>query len=396
MKPRILLIAGLILSVTGCEKATGHRVLHLEEDGVPIIRTEGGPKYDTPLFEIESDLILGVDEGEPAWQMFAYSPVLLVAPDGRLVLIDRETFSICIVSRSGELLHQVGREGSGPGEFRNILDAFWAERGREFWVTDQMNNRITRISIDGEVLEGMNYSGIRSSYSRFWNLGHRTFMAHGQDRDFADPSTRTMRYAIMNDQLEIAAELFTLEGPRYFRISEHGWSPVPWISYPRPVATPTSQILLVQPNHPRLSFYTASAEPLLHIERDWDLVPISQEEKQDYRQAMREHYPDAEVGSIQFPDYKPPFQRALVDTENRIWLQRYEALREESVGDEPGKLIGYEYEIYSSEGVWLGTHLNRRSIHLIQNSCLYQFFMSEAGAPRLERLRLVPLVREMQ
>jgi len=379
-----------------CSNPSGHRVERFDVEGVRTVRTTGGPRYDAPLLELESDLILGIDEGEPAWQMFTRTPRMLIAPDGKIVLVDTSDFSILIVSHDGELLHRMGRKGAGPGEFENILEVFWAEEGREFWLTDQFTNRISRISIDGEFLGVINYSEIRMSWSRFWYLGHRTFMAHGQDSDFGDMGGATMRYALMNDKLEITDELFTLEGPAYFRMSESSRTSIPWAGFTRPEVTPGGQILMLETDYPRLTIYSSSAEPLLNLERDWELDPVTQEEKQTYRQNIRGRYPDAEVGSIQFPDHKPPFRSAVVDTEGRIWLRMYEEIREEGTEEEPGALIGYPYEIYSPEGVWLGTHINRRLIRAIRDGYLYQTFLSDAGAPRLERLRIVPLVREMR
>ncbi|MFC1529130.1 6-bladed beta-propeller [Gemmatimonadota bacterium] len=394
--PSTLVIAVLSILIVSCGNPSGHRLERFETEGVRTVRTSGGPKYDTPLLELESDLLLGVDEGEPTWQMFTRTPSLLVAPDGRLVLVDTRAFNIFIVSRDGKLLHQLGGKGAGPGEFENILEAFWAEKGREFWLTDQFTNRITRFSIDGEYLGAINYSEIRATWYRFWHLGPRTFMTEGQESNFDETGSATMRYAVMNDQLEITRELFSLEGLTYFRMSEYGRSPVPWSSISHPDVTPGGQIVLVQPDFPRLTVYSSTAESLLHIERDWELDPVTQEEKQNHRQITRERYPDAAVGTIQYPDHKPPFRSVEVDTEGRIWLRMYETLREEGTDEEPGAFIGYPYEIYSPEGVWLGTHVNRRIIRAIENGYLYQTFLSDAGAPRLERLRIVPLVRELR
>jgi hypothetical protein len=103
----------ILLLVAACSgPANGHRVEETVIDGVRTVRTLGGPKYEGPLFELESDLVLGVDEGEPAWQMFSMSPVLLVAPDGRMVLVDIRQFMIWIVSPDGDLLKQLGGKGS--------------------------------------------------------------------------------------------------------------------------------------------------------------------------------------------------------------------------------------------------------------------------------------------
>jgi len=397
MRSQNLCIPVLLLLLTYCSNPSGHQVERSIMEDVQTISTTGGPKYDTPLFELESELVLGVDEGEPAWQMFTSTPRFLFSPDGTIVMVDTREFIIRIVSHDGQLLHQSGRRGSGPGEFQNILDTFWIEMGREFWLTDQMNNRITKMSMDGKLLGEFNYSEIRMNFTRFWHLDGRRLLAMGRifDPD-RGPVGSPQRYVMLNEQMEITEDIFTLEGPIYYQSRERGYSPVPYSGYDRPTVFPDGRILLLQPNYPRMTVYSPSGEPQLHIERDWELIPVTQEEKQTIRNRARDRDTPAKYMDIPFPDSKPPFGTALIDTEGRIWLRRYEMIREEGTDEEPGAFLGYLYEIYSPEGVWIGNHIHQRTIRFITGEYLYQTYSSEAGAPRFERLRINPLVREMR
>ena len=84
------------------------------EGKVPVARTEGAPQYTGPLFELEEELVLGIDEGEPEWQLFGSYVQLAVGDDGRMFIAGGPTESILIVSPEGELLGQFGARGSGP------------------------------------------------------------------------------------------------------------------------------------------------------------------------------------------------------------------------------------------------------------------------------------------
>jgi hypothetical protein len=97
-----------------------------------------------------------------------------------------------------------------------------------------------------------------------------------------------------------------------------------------------------------------------------------------------------------FHDHKPTFGNPILDTEGRIWLRSYEPIREEGTEEEQGQVIGYEYEIFGSDGVWLGTHIQHPAIRHITGEYLYQSYSSEAGSPRIERLRIIPLVPEIE
>ena len=396
MKPPLLWNFTVVFFILSCTEQTGQQAEPLDIDGVPIVRTEGGPKYEEPLFRLESDLILGIDEGEPEWQMFSSSPRPLIAPDGRMVLVDIRRFEIYIISQDGQLMCQLGGRGSGPGEFENILDVFWAEEGKEFWLTDQRNSRITRFSIDGVLLGNINYSAIRSSYSKFYYLQDHQFLAEGPIMDLQDRTYNRTRFALLNDQLEVIKELFELEGYKYFQVSERGYAPVPFTTADRLIPLPDGRLLHSQPNYPRLSIYSTTGDLQYHIERDWDLIPVTQEEKSRTEKGWRESGMIEGSVRIPFPKFKPPFIGPYLDTEGRIWLRMFEPIREEGTEEELGQITGYEYEIFGSDGVWLGTHIQRPTIRHITSEYLYQTYSSEAGSPRLERLRIVPLVPEMK
>ena len=116
------ILPALAFTLMANHASAQHSVVRATDGGIPVVRTEHGPKYSGPIIEIESELVLGIDEGEPEWQMFASQPRLLVVNNGTMIIVDTEKFEIYIVSESGDLLVQAGGEGSGPGEFKDILD----------------------------------------------------------------------------------------------------------------------------------------------------------------------------------------------------------------------------------------------------------------------------------
>lgn len=382
-----------VLTISSCGKQTGHRVEHLNINGVRLIRTIGGPKYESPLFELKSDLVIGVDEGEPEWQLFYRDPRSLIAPDGTIVLVDPRRLEIFIVSKEGQLISRLGGKGSGPGEFESILDVLWAEIGHEIWITDQRNSRITRLNIDGELIGQINYSDVRSRFQRFMCLGNRRFLAQGV---LIGNGIRTERYSFVNERLEIITDFITIKRDTYFRVSEFAYSGIPFSPLDGLIPFPDGRILVYLPSVPRLSVYSTEGELQYHIERDWETIPIISEEKESIRNSWRERGQPEVARGMPFPEHKPFFSRPLVDTEGRIWLRRYEAVREQGTENEPERIIGYEYEIYDLAGVWLGTHVLRHEPRHITGEYIYQSYTSEAGAPRFERVRIHPIVREMK
>lgn len=86
------------------------------------------------LEEPDSALVTGVE-------------TLAVGPDGRLAVPDREMHQVRIYDSEGRLVANLGREGSGPGEFDAPLDVAFAADGRLF-VSEAGESRITRFTRD--------------------------------------------------------------------------------------------------------------------------------------------------------------------------------------------------------------------------------------------------------
>jgi len=381
----------LLLLLSTAQSPSRHKVVRTSENGVPLVRTEGGPKYSGPIIEIQSELIIGIDEGEPEWQMFARQPRLLVAENGTMVLVDSEKFEIYIVSESGELLAQSGREGSGPGEFRDILDVFWAEKNHEFWLSDQLNSRITRFRIDGELLGSFNYGGIRSKFHRFYSLTDRRFLGEGMDRSTSP--TKTI-FGFLNTNLELVETFLVFDDTPSFQISERQRGMVPFTTRDGITLFPDGRMLISNQSLSRLTVFSTDGEPQLHIEREWQRERVTRSEKSAIRRSYEQRYGSGT--NIPFPDYKPIFGSIRVDEDGRIWERERDPIREEPTGEEPGEVIGYNYQIYSTDGIWIGTHQQRYSPWYNTGVHQYWNYFSKAGAPRIERLRIIPLVPEMQ
>ena len=75
---------------------------------------------------------------------------LLPAPDGSLLVGQPEDRTVMLLSRDGDVVGRVGREGEGPGEFRWISALGW--RGDSLWVSDIRGRRITVFNSQLEVV----------------------------------------------------------------------------------------------------------------------------------------------------------------------------------------------------------------------------------------------------
>jgi hypothetical protein len=158
------------------------------------------------------------------------------------------------------------------------------------------------------------------------------------------------------------------------------------------VPFPDGRMLAYYPYVPRLTVHDPSGAPVLHIERDWEMRPVTGEEKERtlerYRSSTSTRM-QAFARTVVFPDHHGAFTRPYLDDEGRIWL----LVR--SITEEGGAPTAtrYDFEIYDSDGDWLAVQETDFLPNVIQGGFVYRFFTAESGAVRLERLKIVTLQR---
>ncbi|MFC1529231.1 6-bladed beta-propeller [Gemmatimonadota bacterium] len=392
-------IAALFISVFSlpAHSHAQHNVILSEIDGVPLVRTEGGPKYPGQLFEVEEELVLGIDEGEPEWQLFYGSPTILVAPDGKMVLTDIRKCAVYILTRDGELIAQVGGSGSGPGEFRQPYATMWAVNGESFLVNDYALNRATGFSMTGDLLDTENYGqAMGGRIMRFVSLGDNRYLGRRidvQGRIVAGQKIdKIKQYWFLNSKLEPAGAPVELNIQNSFAITTGLLSTIPYTREPECIPYTDGRILLAEPDEGRLTVLSSAGEPLKYIERDWARPRLSAEDKKEGRRRFVES-DQAEMrraaGQIRFPSRRTAFARVMADDRGRIWVEYENGLAPASALTDY-----YRCDVFGPDGVWLGIQEFDFYPALISGDHVYRRGSIEGEGPRLRRYSLNPTVPE--
>ncbi len=79
------------------------------------------------------------------------SGLVAVADDGSICVADTEEKHLLFFDSKGKFKKKAGREGQGPGEFKNIRDLQWVASSSTFFVTDWSNNRLSQWKPDGSL-----------------------------------------------------------------------------------------------------------------------------------------------------------------------------------------------------------------------------------------------------
>jgi hypothetical protein len=139
------------LLLAACSESSGPaEIVTRDSAGITIIEHPVGAVAAAPLWSLgEPTLTIGGGEGAEQDLVLLTSAVRL--PDGRIVLsdVDRITTRFLVYRADGSFDRQLGRSGSGPGEFRSarILGLF----GDTLVIYDYQGARVTRMTSAGEL-----------------------------------------------------------------------------------------------------------------------------------------------------------------------------------------------------------------------------------------------------
>ncbi|MBE0594382.1 MAG: hypothetical protein IH616_18490, partial [Gemmatimonadales bacterium] len=146
---RLLPSLALLHSLVACSDAppwTGSVERH---DGIEVISNPGDPLLGEAQGLVSE---LWAVQG-PTWE----NPALVHAASGLLVVVDPPANRVHLVSTSGDLRGSLGRPGGGPGEFRDMRDAF--RDGDRLVVFDRGRRGIEYLSLDGDYLSSSPIEG---------------------------------------------------------------------------------------------------------------------------------------------------------------------------------------------------------------------------------------------
>ncbi|MEX2527288.1 MAG: 6-bladed beta-propeller [Gemmatimonadota bacterium] len=139
--------------MSGCQ-VDAHQVGSItafDSAGVRIVKMggllEGLPE---PAVVESHDLHIGVIEGPEEYTFGDLADVRTLA-GGDIVVADRTSLSLRVFDSEGRFLTDVGRPGSGPGEFNSVAIAGVDLSG--IWVWDVWLQRLTRLDLGLEVVE---------------------------------------------------------------------------------------------------------------------------------------------------------------------------------------------------------------------------------------------------
>lgn len=163
--PGVLLLSLLNACSPSDSRSNEYEFRFIEENGITVSLTTGGPKYQQPLFRYEEEVVLQQDPGVPE-SLLSGRGFISVGDDGSFYVIDWNECRVIVFDQEGRYQRSFGGKGQGPGEFMHRMSLVEHDGG-VLTLWDSSLLRTTRFHEDGTLLGIENMSrGWRSSQNR--------------------------------------------------------------------------------------------------------------------------------------------------------------------------------------------------------------------------------------
>jgi hypothetical protein len=308
-----------------------------------IVKLAGRPVHAgvaTLVPEISIGQIEGADE-----YMFGEVTELAVGTDGSIYIYDRQVPALRKYDANGKFLRNIGRRGSGPGEYLNGGGLAIGQDGR-IYLWDTGNWRINVYSAAGESIgQFATPSGATGSvslttqraltidtagllYFRKPNVGRAALIRRG------DQMVRLRSDGTVVDTIDVP--VLTVPGKTMTAVSPSGnarsETPVPFTPTATSVLSPHGYFVTGFPNRYAVDLRIPAStqriwqegQPVVSLRRTMAPLPVSNDEraaaKKRIEEQMRRTDPNWSWGSHDIPRVMPYYTGLRVGADGRVWV----------------------------------------------------------------------------
>jgi hypothetical protein len=331
------------LAVNGCgSRPEGAMESVRDSAEVRIVESRAESPGEAPAWQVDEEqgMRIGVAEGAAEYQLGGVRGAVRLR-EGGVVIANSQMSALRYYDSAGRFAWAVGRDGSGPGEFK-ALDGLAAYRGDSVAVWDRALWRLTVVGPDGGVGRTVNVHGLNSVVARLRGAlsdGSFVLAAAGSAEDFLrnDPGERRdsvsyLRFTpdgVLADTLDrrAAEEYVTARSGHHILIR-----PV-LFGRDSHVAVGGDRVFVGQSDEFRIDVMDRDGTQVMSIRRTGELrTPTRQELARARSEA--DAAGDAHVrttGASGSPRTEPlparatvpAFDRLIVDQENHLWVRDF-------------------------------------------------------------------------
>jgi len=341
--------------------------------GVAIVRNPAEPLWGPgEAWTFTEALRIGAAEGEPEYQfgMIAAGSSIVVASDGRIVVLDMQGQHLKVFAADGTYERTIGGPGGGPGEIAPGASAVLIAPGDTLVVSDIGNQRANLYLPDGTYVRSFSLSFAEGIPFR-WEVATDGRIVN-QIRRLNLPGTpgpidTTDVIAVRHLDGSLGDTLMRVPSGRSFSFS--GGAPEFNLFTPEPLwALWGDRVLFAVNDQFRISVFGAGGVLERVIERPFTRAPVTDADENTLKNLFRKLFaqqapPEAVnqlMAGVHVAEFYPAFAQILAGPEGTILVQRIEPLsslteaEREALDITSGAMAGRDWDVFDAEGRYLG------------------------------------------
>jgi len=361
----IVLFLSALMMLVSCQQQKSEWKGTIEEDnGFTVVKNPKEPIYGEDIFSLEEELSVGESEG-PEEYMFSQIIDVGVDDEENIYILDFLEAHIKVFSKSGEFLRTIGRRGQGPGEIQRPMNIYITP-ANEILINDRGARYFHFIALGGEYIRSI-YQG-RLSRPRVDTqnniIARSTIMDSAEVRFVLKKFDSELNelFTIFSYEYEITPNIYNVYPPQCF------WE-----------VRSDDSIVWGFADKYELHILDRSGQAIRRIIKDYELVAITEEEKQEW---INDIFGDSGVPpdvKVNWDKYHNAFQFLNVDDEGRIFVQTYEKITDGS---------GYYYDVFDSAGKFIVRMPLKFRPQVLKKNKLYAIEEDEEGFQMVKRYKV--------
>ncbi len=390
MPVRPIVVIALVLVAAGCgserrQSTWGGQVDTLPSGALHVRNPASGTWNSASAWRLVEDLRIGSEDGEGP-DVFGAQLLLAVDDDGRIFVLDRQSFEVRVFDRDGEHVRTFGREGEGPGEFRRPNGMRIDGEGR-VWVVDPGLARYSVFDTAGQFTR--THPRQVASFGFIWG-GEVDAEGRLIEQDFSSRDGQSVILYIRYTSDVQPADTLVLPPsapPEVWELTS-GTSRmmmmVPFSPGPAAFVDPSGHVWSGRTDSYRLAKLDMTGDTVLVVERAHERLPITPGERaRAMEQVTSGLPPGATVDASKVPAQKPVFEAIHGDSEGNLWVR---ILTHDDT-------TSTTFDVFDERGFYLGqvsapVALARFQRPVITRDAMYVVATDELDVPYVVRLRI--------
>jgi hypothetical protein len=283
----------------------------------------------------------------PDQYVFGQISGLVVDAERRIYVANPQTREIKVFSADGEFLRRIGRDGEGPGEFRNIDGLTLAPDG--IAALDPILRRVTVFAPSGEMVRTFRLARSSMVMGGYASIGFDSRGRYFEDASLSRlPETDSVAVITYDANGTVTDTALLAVIPKDQVTIQGNFSfPRPFSPQPSLTFGPRGTVYLARGDEYRIDVLSPSGDSLRVIRREVEPRAVTAVERDSARALLAQvfqMYGLKVPAGVDLPKWKPVIDGLVVDSDGDLWVLMGQ-------GPVSGR---FEWSVHDPEGRYLG------------------------------------------